>query len=209
MDAPCSTTAAATSSFIDWATAATPQHKQKVSLPDPFDARGSPFRSGDDGSGLATTATTLGNNQPSTNLPNQDVTTVLFTSGSSGPPKAVAVGVDAFVEDISGNISDAYAATSGVTISYIPLSHSSDRYKVWQHIVFGGRVAFVPFDAEQWDWREKDKESSPGKVQSKCCFQWSLPYYLRPCQCPRIYGVVFMACTAPNSISMTTIEPKH
>ena len=162
MDAPCSTTAAATSSFIDWATAATPQHKQKVSLPDPFDARGSPFRSGDDGSGLATTATTPGNNQPSANLPNQDVTTVLFTSGSSGPPKAVAVGVDAFVEDISGNISDAYAATSGVTISYIPLSHSSDRYKVWQHIVFGGRVAFVPFDAEQWDWREKDKESLPG-----------------------------------------------
>ena len=78
-------------------------------LPPPFQARGAPFvMVGEDG-------------EPTENR----VTTVLFTSGSSGTPKAVAVGVDEFVTDISFTTPD-----SGVTVSYIPLSHGSDRYKV-------------------------------------------------------------------------------
>jgi hypothetical protein len=44
-------------------------------------------------------------------------------------------------------------------VSYIPLSHSSDRYKVWQNVVSGGRVGFVQFGADNWEWRERDKET--------------------------------------------------
>ena len=172
MDDSCSNSSAASGSFVDWAQAVYStetvlkvnaidmnwkEKLEEVQLSDPFDARGSPFRSG------------IVKEQKYTTQ-NQDVTTILFTSGSSGAPKAVAVGVDAFVEDISAEISDAYAATSGLTISYIPLSHSSDRYKVWQHIIFGGRVAFVPFGAEQWEWREKDKESLPGSSPVELLF---------------------------------------
>jgi long-subunit acyl-CoA synthetase (AMP-forming) len=60
-----------------------------------------------------------------------DCFTVLFTSGSSGTPKAVAIGVDAFVRDIAGGkVTDSRGAAESITVSYIPLSHSSDRYKV-------------------------------------------------------------------------------
>ena len=125
-------------------------------LLNPFDARGATFRDGNEKTTTDTNSVASVQDEP------MDVTTILFTSGSSGAPKAVAIGIDAFVEDISGEITDAYAATSGLTISYIPLSHSSDRYKVWQHIIFGGRTAFVPFGADQWEWREKNKTASPG-----------------------------------------------
>ena len=83
----------------------------------------------------------------------------------------MAVGVDAFVEDVTGLISEGHAATSGLTVSYIPLSHSSDRYKVWQHLMYGGRVAFASFGAEQWEWREKDKETNPTASPVAALFQ--------------------------------------
>ena len=137
-------------SFWDWINAGVGSGARTslsdVVLPDPFDARGSPFR---DASGKQ-------------NEKHPDITTVLFTSGSSGNPKAVAVSCEAFVEDISGCKQEALAVTHGITVSYIPLSHSSDRYKVWQHVCFGGRVGFASFGAEQWEWREKGKDIGAG-----------------------------------------------
>ena len=69
-----------TASFLDWL--ATPVDQS--CLPDVFDARGRKY-SMLDGS-------------------IEDMTTLLFTSGSSGKPKAVVIGVDAFVSDISGDL---------------------------------------------------------------------------------------------------------
>ena len=110
-------------------------------LPDPFAAQGAPYVSV----------------VPDKSQSAQRVTTILFTSGSSGTPKAVAVGVNEFVTDISFP-----SPGSGVTVSYIPLSHGSDRYKVWAHVVFGARVGFCQFGAENWEWREINKETAPG-----------------------------------------------
>ena len=73
-------------------------------------------------------------------------------------PKAVAIGTDAFVADISGDQAEAKAIASSLTVSYIPLSHSSDRYKVWQHVALGGRVAFVYFAVENWSEHETSKK---------------------------------------------------
>jgi len=121
-------------SFVEWV--ASPSVVSDI-LPNPFDAKGAVY--GD-----------IGGEQ-------KRVTTVLFTSGSSGAPKAVAVGVNEFVTDISFACPD-----TGVTVSYIPLSHGSDRYKVWSHIVHGARVGFCQFGAENWEWRERNKTDSPG-----------------------------------------------
>ena len=108
--------------------------QQPAELPDPFEARGAKFHSGG------------------------HCSTILFTSGSSGVPKAVAIGTDAFVADISGDQAEAKAIASSLTVSYIPLSHSSDRYKVWQHVALGGRVAFVYFAVENWSEHETSKK---------------------------------------------------
>eukprot|EP00933_Yihiella_yeosuensis_P030246 TRINITY_DN23913_c0_g1_i1.p1 TRINITY_DN23913_c0_g1~~TRINITY_DN23913_c0_g1_i1.p1 ORF type:complete len:968 (-),score=206.74 TRINITY_DN23913_c0_g1_i1:338-3082(-) len=111
-----------------------------TTLPDPFDARGMCFHD---------SAGNIG-----------DLTTFLFTSGSSGKPKAVAVGVDNFVHDVAGDSSEALAFSEAVTVSYIPLSHSSDRYKVWQHVVYGGRIGLCYFAAANWEAHEKEKKDA-------------------------------------------------
>jgi long-subunit acyl-CoA synthetase (AMP-forming) len=54
--------------------------------------------------------------------------TILFTSGSTGQPKGVVVSAAGFFNDIS---SRNYVEPL-VTVSYIPLSHSSDRLKMWE-----------------------------------------------------------------------------
>jgi long-subunit acyl-CoA synthetase (AMP-forming) len=118
-------------------------------LPDPFDCRGAKY-----------TVTSTRNGQADPHAEVHDCHTILFTSGSSGTPKAVAVGVGAFVHDIAGLAPDEAAGSSqSITVSYIALSHSSDRYKVWQHVVHGGRVGFAEFGAENWEWRERDKDT--------------------------------------------------
>ena len=88
------------------------------------------------------------------------VNTVLFTSGSSGKPKAVLISTDAFVNDIAGNDNGAKATSQSLTVSYIPLSHSSDRYKVWEHLVHGGRVGFCFYAAHHWEAHEQDKKDA-------------------------------------------------
>jgi long-subunit acyl-CoA synthetase (AMP-forming) len=89
--------------------------------------------------------------------------TLLWTSGSSGMPKAVAVGVKGFVADVSGCSESAEATSQAVTVSYIPLSHSSDRYKMWEHMVHGGRVGFAFYASSNWEAHEKDKKK--GMIQ--------------------------------------------
>mmetsp|Transcript_163666 Transcript_163666/g.524841 ORF Transcript_163666/g.524841 Transcript_163666/m.524841 type:complete len:1938 (+) Transcript_163666:50-5863(+) len=111
-----------------------------ASLPDPFHARGMEYKSSDGSC--------------------HDLTTLLCTSGSSGKPKAVAVGVTNFVHDIAGDSSERRSFSEAVTVSYIPLSHSSDRYKVWQHTIYGGRVGMCYFAAASWEAHEQDKKAA-------------------------------------------------
>jgi long-chain acyl-CoA synthetase len=81
--------------------------------------------------------------------------TVLYTSGSSGRPKGVIVSSDTFLSDIS----EAIYTIPLVTCSYIPLSHSSDRMKLWKFLANGGRVGFVSYDPENWSEHEIAKKS--------------------------------------------------
>ena len=99
----------AVASFLDWVLPTAPTD---ILLPDPFEARGKKY-SMLDGS-------------------EEDLMTLLFTSGSSGKPKAVAVGIAAFVNDVSGDIVSGAAVSKSLTVSYIPLSHSSDRSLIFQ-----------------------------------------------------------------------------
>mmetsp|Transcript_30395 Transcript_30395/g.91143 ORF Transcript_30395/g.91143 Transcript_30395/m.91143 type:complete len:1957 (+) Transcript_30395:98-5968(+) len=138
-------------SFLDWVTPSAMDRLARVDLLDPFAARGGPT--------------------PPGVLGDDNVTTILFTSGSSGPPKAVAVGIDAFLEDMGGSPNDRFNACMGLTVSYISLSHSSDRYKVWQHCVFGGRVGFANFGADQWGWREGGKDIGAGQSPVTALFK--------------------------------------
>eukprot|EP01064_Diplonema_japonicum_P022536 TRINITY_DN3246_c3_g1_i1.p1 TRINITY_DN3246_c3_g1~~TRINITY_DN3246_c3_g1_i1.p1 ORF type:complete len:1703 (+),score=316.86 TRINITY_DN3246_c3_g1_i1:64-5109(+) len=86
------------------------------------------------------------------------ITSLLATSGSTGVPKLVAISSQSFTADIAGDIEEREALSKSLTISYIPLSHSSDRFKLWQHVVMGGRVAFCFYAAHHWLAHEHDKK---------------------------------------------------
>ena len=81
--------------------------------------------------------------------------TVLYTSGSSGVPKGVVVSSRTFLSEIS----EAIYTIPLITCSYIPLSHSSDRMKLWKFLANGGRVHFVTYDPENWNAHEKVKKT--------------------------------------------------
>ena len=87
------------------------------------------------------------------------ITTFLPTSGSTGLPKLVAVSGRSFVSDISGDMEERQATSKSHTVSYIPLSHSSDRYKLWQHVAMGGRVALCFYAAHHWTAHESSKKA--------------------------------------------------
>eukprot|EP01065_Artemidia_motanka_P022221 TRINITY_DN26448_c0_g1_i1.p1 TRINITY_DN26448_c0_g1~~TRINITY_DN26448_c0_g1_i1.p1 ORF type:complete len:1952 (+),score=493.74 TRINITY_DN26448_c0_g1_i1:218-5857(+) len=108
-----------------------------LELPDPFEAKGRRDYSALPGD------------------PPSDLATVLFTSGSTGAPKAVAFSTSTMVQDCVGSKAEWNAISAGLTVSYIPLSHSSDRMKVWQHLVLGGRVGFCHFSALHWEDHER------------------------------------------------------
>jgi long-subunit acyl-CoA synthetase (AMP-forming) len=137
----------ADASFLTWIEGCCKQDAVEAEVMDPFDSRGAKYQLLDCSS--ATSPTLKSASAPTPILPacdsrEKDCHTVMFTSGSSGVPKAVAMGVDAFVYDIAGIPPEEMSGTSeSITVSYIPLSHGSDRYKVWQHVVHGGRVGFV------------------------------------------------------------------
>lgn len=81
--------------------------------------------------------------------------TLLFTSGSSGMPKAVVITAAAFFGDAGG---ERLWAEPLVTPCFIPLSHSSDRFKVWKWGFNGGRVGFTFYDASHWRSHETEKK---------------------------------------------------
>ena len=92
-------------SFLEWVSPAAHDRITAVALPDPFDARGAEFSSDDGGGGDAGGG---GDDR---------VTTILFTSGTSGSPKAAAVGLQAFLYDLGDAAADRRGACTGVTVS--------------------------------------------------------------------------------------------
>jgi long-subunit acyl-CoA synthetase (AMP-forming) len=81
--------------------------------------------------------------------------TILHTGGSSGLPKQVMVRARGFARDIGAR----NFMMPLVTCSYIPLSHSSDRFKLWEFFCCGGSVAFAYFEASSWLDHEHLKKS--------------------------------------------------
>ncbi len=80
--------------------------------------------------------------------------TLMYTSGSSGAPKGVMVATETFQQDMGESTS----ASPLVTVSYIPLSHSSDRVKLWEFLANGGRVGFAYYSASNWHDHEHSKK---------------------------------------------------
>jgi long-subunit acyl-CoA synthetase (AMP-forming) len=86
-------------------------------------------------------------------LPNDphDIMTVICTSGSSGRPKGVATTERWFRYDVSHPM----FINPLVTVSFIPLSHSTDRMRVWESMLNGGRCAFVFYAHKNWEDHEQ------------------------------------------------------
>ena len=71
-------------------------------------------------------------------------------------PQGVMVTAASFVSDINQKS----FVEPLVTVSYIPLSHSSDRMKLWEFMLNGGRVGFAYFPATNWLSHEVDKKAA-------------------------------------------------
>ncbi|KAH3760633.1 ACS4 protein [Pelomyxa schiedti] len=84
-----------------------------------------------------------------------DIYTLLFTSGSTAGPKAVMVSCNTFWNDITCN---PVFVEPLITPSYIALSHSSDRMKVWEFFCNGGRVGFSEYAHRNWEDHEQAKK---------------------------------------------------
>ncbi len=82
--------------------------------------------------------------------------TLLYTSGSSGEPKALQQSRSAFFDGVSM----AVYASPLITVSYIPSSHSSDRFKLWSFLSNGGRVGFALYSARHWQQHETAKKDA-------------------------------------------------
>lgn len=91
--------------------------------------------------------------KPSEDAP-ENLYTIIYTSGSSGDPKGVMITYESFMEDTSHSI----FVWPFVTPSYIPLSHSTDRLRVWETLLNGGRVGFANYDPKNWSEHESGKK---------------------------------------------------
>lgn len=78
--------------------------------------------------------------------------TLLYTSGSSGRAKGVRVTSRQFASIANST------ACPLVTASFIPLSHSSDRFRLWEFVCNGGRVGLCHYDHSNWLQHEKSKK---------------------------------------------------
>ena len=54
-----------------------------------------------------------------------------------------------------------------ITPSYIPLSHSSDRMKMWEFLGNGGRVGFAYYGAINWIEHERDKKEAMIELKTR------------------------------------------
>jgi fatty acid CoA ligase FadD9 len=84
-----------------------------------------------------------------------DIVSLLYTSGSSGAPKGVTCAARSFYNDIKQRT----FIEPHITVSYIPLSHSSDRMKMWEFLGNGGRVGFAFYGASNWLAHERSKKT--------------------------------------------------
>jgi hypothetical protein len=57
---------------------------------------------------------------------------------------------DGFFNDISHPI----FLSPLITVSYIPLSHSTDRMRVWETLLNGGCVGFANYEPKNWSEHE-------------------------------------------------------
>jgi acyl-CoA synthetase (AMP-forming)/AMP-acid ligase II len=76
-----------------------------------------------------------------------DIFTLLFTSGSSGIPKAVKISPEIWLSDIKG--AQPYLQQPLIGCSYIPLSHSSDRARCWEFLGNFSKMKTVKYQKSQ------------------------------------------------------------
>ena len=76
----------------------------------------------------------------------EDIATLLFTSGTTGTPKAVRLSHRAvLVSEQSTHVLAPFADTDGTVLSYLPLNHIAERFMShYASIVFGVTVRSVP-----------------------------------------------------------------
>uniref|UniRef100_A0A6B2L0Q6 AMP-dependent synthetase/ligase domain-containing protein n=1 Tax=Arcella intermedia TaxID=1963864 RepID=A0A6B2L0Q6_9EUKA len=82
--------------------------------------------------------------------------TLMYTSGSTGTPKGVIVTEKIFTDDTGHPL---YVHPL-VNVSYIPLSHSTDRMRIWESLLNGGRVGFANYNHKNWNEHETIKKDT-------------------------------------------------
>ena len=77
----------------------------------------------------------------------EDISTICFTSGTTGLPKGAMLSHGAMVADVAGAIAAGFSATADdVYLSYLPLAHVFERISQLGLFFFGARVGFYTGD---------------------------------------------------------------
>ena len=75
---------------------------------------------------------------------------IIYTSGSAGLPKGTLHNEPSFRFDV-GHALNVHPL---VTVSYIPLSHSTDRMRIYETLLNGGRCGFAQYAHSNWEDHE-------------------------------------------------------